>query len=219
MEPQNNQPATPETVPTTQDSKAKKKTLGLTIAIALIVLLVACGWLAWQLKITADQSSQNASQSKQLQSQIDSLNKKLADAQKSTSAPAASPCSQQAAITQSLKDNISAAISSKNTAALEGYMASSVKVVYAASEKGGSETPSAAVADLDYLNSNATSPWNFSLPNATITSWQSGFYKQYFQDPFYAGQSANKYVVSFGFDKCGKINSEFVAASADLLTP
>ena len=56
-------------------------------------------------------------------------------------------------VSASLAENIVAAIDTMNTAALEGYMATSVNVVYAATEFGGPRTPAQAVGDLDYLSS------------------------------------------------------------------
>jgi cytoskeletal protein RodZ len=120
-------------------------------------------------------------------------------------------------ISVALKENTAAAISSGNTAALEGYMAASVNVVIAGSEKTGAETAAKAVSDLSYLNSG-TAPWNFSVPAATLTTWQNGFYKQYFgQNVTIVGEAANGYVVSFGVNASGKIDTVFMAASADLL--
>ena len=120
-------------------------------------------------------------------------------------------------ISASLKENTAAAISSGNTAALEGYMASSVNVVIAGSEKSGAETAAQAVSDLSYLNAG-TAPWNFSVPAATLTTWQNGSYKQYFgANTTIVGESANSYVVSFGVNTSGKIDTVFMSASADQL--
>ena len=120
-------------------------------------------------------------------------------------------------ISSALKENTAAAISSGNTAALEGYMATSVNVVIAGSEKSGAETAAAAVKDLDYLNPLSTT-WNFALDNATLTTYQNGFYKQYFgATTTIVGQAANGYVVSFGVNAAGKIDAVFMSASTDQL--
>ena len=120
-------------------------------------------------------------------------------------------------ISDSLKENTAAAISSGNTAALEGYMADSVNVVIAGSEKAGVDNAAAAVKGLDYLNPLSTT-WNFALDNATLTKYQNGFYKQYFgATTTIVGQAANGYVVSFGVDASGKINVVFMSASTDQL--
>jgi len=136
---------------------------------------------------------------------------KKAPAKTITPAPAAP------VISSALKENTAAAISSGNTAALEGYMATSVNVVIAGSEKSGAETAAAAVKDLDYLNPLSTT-WNFALDNATLTTYQNGFYKQYFgATTTIVGQAANGYVVSFGVNAAGKIDAVFMSASTDQL--
>ena len=96
-------------------------------------------------------------------------------------------------------------------------MASAVNVVFAASEKGGEVTPAQAVTDLEYVNSGATAPWDFNLSDTTLAGYKAGFYVQYFEGVVYVGKSDNNYVVSFGFDTCGKINRIFVSAAEDLL--
>ncbi len=192
----------------------KKKNISLWVAIGLIVVLIAVIlWLWWQLMNCINHDSAVENEKKQLQSQVDTLQKQLAD--KGAATADTSTC--KATVAQSLKDNIKDAINSKNTAALQGYMASSVKVVIAASEKGGSESAADAVTDLNYLMS-ATGPWNFDLPAPTITSYRGGFYgHDYFGVNAYVGKAASEQVVSFDFDSCGKINQIFMAASADLL--
>jgi len=121
-----------------------------------------------------------------------------------------------AAPSAALKKNTSDAITSGNTAALEGYMAGSVNVVIAGSEKTGAETAAKAVSDLSYLNSG-TAPWNFSLSTATLNSYAKGSYKQYFGANTIVGQSANGYTVSFGVNGNGKIDTVFMSASTDQL--
>lgn len=205
-------------------SSKSKKWLKVLLAVLVIILLALLAYVAWQWKKCEDNHKKDQSTQQTLQKKVDDLTKQLAKKTAggstggSSSGTSSGTCATQVAISQSLKENISAAISSKNTAALAGYMASSVNVVYAASEKSGNESPDAAVSDLDYVNTNATSPWDFNLSIATINSYKAGFYKQYFEGERYVGKSANNYVISFGFDTCAKINEIFVSASADLLT-
>lgn len=208
---------------TVKTEKPKRKWIGKALVVVLILLLLgAIGWLAWQLKLSQDQATKTTTDKQKLQTQVDTLNKQLASvtdcpaATTSSSSSTTGSCSPQVEVAQTIKDNISAAISSKNYAALKGYMASTVTVVYAATEKGGSESSDAAVTDLGYL-SNATTPWNFSLSTAALNSFKAGFYTQYFNGRTYVGQAANGYVVSFGFDDCAKINRIFISVNADLL--
>ena len=208
-----------EKQPTDRKRKPWKK-IGI---IALIVIIIALlGFVLWQWKLCADGHVKDEADKKALQAKIDDLTKQLAAAKTKantgdSSSDKSGVCTAQVALTQSLKDNIAAAITSKNTAALEGYMATAVNVVFAATEKGGNVTPAQAVTDLEYVNSGATAPWNFSLSEATINSYKAGFYATYFDGVVHVGRSANSYVVSFGFDTCGKINRIFVIPSEDLL--
>jgi galactitol-specific phosphotransferase system IIB component len=209
-----------QTPPDPGADKRKAKPIGKIIVIVIIaLLLLAVGWLAWQLWICLDHDGKVNTENQQLKAQVGQLKKQLSDTQSSASAntpaqPAA--CTTGIAASQSLKDNIEAAITSKNTAALQGYMASSVNVVIAASEKGGSESATAATKDVEYTYSG-TAPWDFTLTAVTLNAYRAGFYKQYFPENAYVGRAANNQVVSFGFDCNGKINMIFMAADESLL--
>jgi hypothetical protein len=202
------------------------------LVAGLTVSLIGNAVLGLSLKSAADTKAELAGNKTKLQKQVSDLNKQLTAKAATPSAspkPSASatpvsviltptpvPCAGRAVASGSLKENIAAAISSKNTAALEGYMASSVNVVVAASEKSGFETPTQAVQDLSYLNA-ATDPWNFDLSASTMNTWIGGSYKSYISGTSFAGLAANKYVVSFDFNSCNKINLVFMSVSSDLL--
>jgi hypothetical protein len=109
-------------------------------------------------------------------------------------------------------DNIKASITSGNTAALEGYMPSSVNVVIAASGHAVTDTPTQAISELDYLSPGGTNTWDFALPAATLNGYQAGFYKQYFPASALVGKSSDGHVVSFQFDINAKISGIFMAA-------
>jgi hypothetical protein len=183
-------------------------------AVELVLILVAlglvgfAGWYVYSSKQNADSSYDKAANSSIVaKGETSSAAKKQAAGSGSQAA---------VVISDSLKENTAAAIESQNTAALEGYMADSVTVVVAASEKGGSETSLQAVKDLDYLNSG-TSPWDFNLPIAALTAYKSGDYKRYFGSNTIVGKSANGYVVAFGVNNSGKIDTVFMAANSSLL--
>lgn len=192
----------------------------LIIALIVVVLGAVIGFLVWQLVACRGQHDKDLLANQGLQAQVDDLKKQLANTKKgqdktSSNGTQTNECA-FAEPSQMLKNTIADAISSKNTAALEGYMASAVDVVFAASEKGGPVTPAQAVIDLNYL-SGATAPWDFNLAAATLDSYKAGYYRPYFEGAVYVGKSANEYVVAFGFDECTKINRIFVSGSADLL--
>ncbi|MBI5906600.1 hypothetical protein HY857_00925 [Candidatus Saccharibacteria bacterium] len=196
--------------------KKDKKQQGFTAIEAVLILVILAiigfvGWYVWHAK-----NDTNSAYDKAGNLSLASSSAKKSTEQKKASSPTPAPA--KVTISDSLKENTAAAIESQNTAALEGYMATSVTVVIAASEKGGAETATQAVKDLDYLNSG-TSPWDFKLSDATLASFRNGFYGKYFgADTTIVGQSANKYVVSFGVNTSGKIDTVFMAASADILT-
>lgn len=201
----------PKNTAVVSSHSSKRQKLIKRLAITLIVLLLASnGVMLWQILRYRHDKAMLTKDKQSLQSQVNDLKKQLADA-KSAAAPSTTATTCNSTVSTSLKENIKAAITTMNTAALEGYMADSVNVVFAASEKSGAESPTAAIADLDYLKS-ATTPWNFDLPAATIAKYQAGAYKQYFDTGTYVGLSANNYVISFGFT-CGKISSIFVSSS------
>lgn len=201
--------------------RQKRKIWGKALLVLLLLLLLGLiGWLAWQLKLCQDQHAKDSTDKQSLQSKVDDLTKQLDEAKKSAAASETDTtpgvCSTQKELTTELKENLAAAISSKNTAALKGYMADKVNVVFAASEKGGEVSQDQAVTDLNYLNS-ATAPWDFNLSAATLNSYKDGDYAQYFNGVTYVGKSSDGYVISFGFDACAKINRIFVSVSSDLL--
>ncbi|HSE60869.1 MAG TPA: hypothetical protein VLA88_01085 [Candidatus Saccharimonadales bacterium] len=202
--------------PTGQQAKRSKPISKILLGIIILLLLII-GWLGWQWWMCIDHDKKTDDEKKQLQSQLEQSKKQLQEALKanSTTAPKTAQCANAA--TQMLAQNIADAISSKNTAALQGYMANSVRVVIAASEKGGDESPADAVKSLEYTQTGLA-PWNFSLPSTEIAGYKAGSYKQYFPDNAYVGRSKDNMVVSFGFDCNGKINMVFMAANAELLS-
>jgi uncharacterized protein HemX len=174
---------------------------GLLILV-IVAILGGAGWYVYDANKKANNSYDSASKSS---------NATPKAAKKSESKTAESKAPSQATL-----DNIKASITSKNTAALEGYMAASVNVILAASEAYGPQTPAQAVKDVDYV-SGGTEPWNFALPAATLAQYQAGDYKQYFPASALVGKSANDYVISFQFDSAGKINGIFMTNTASVL--
>jgi hypothetical protein len=217
MEPTNQVPQTPTEPqgPIIQTNNTKPRRGGRTKMFLLLVLLLLVAAAAGGYMVR-DKTAKSDAKTKQdqitaLQQQQALLNSQLAAAK-----AANTPTTTAKAPSAATLDNIKAAVISKNYAALEGYMAPTVKVVVAASEGLGNRTPTQAVADLKYLDSG-TSPWDFALASATLSKWQAGTYKQYFPTTALAGKSANNYVTSFQFDENAKISGVFMAASSDML--
>lgn len=165
------------------------------------VLAITCGWLGYSYMTLKNDNQNQLERVAALESEL-SLAKKAKPKVTPTLSPTPVP----------IKDNIEAAIGTMNTATLEGYIASSVTVVLAASEFGGPRTPAQAITDLNYLSS-ATGPWDFDLPADVISAYQSGFYAQYFPDGAIVGKSSDNYIVSFGLNEDGDIDQIFMAVA------
>ena len=188
--------------------KHNQKGFGALEGVLILVIIGIVGFAGWDVYASPKKtSSVYENSSTDIATKV--TKKSTATDQTANTAPS-SP------ISDTLKDNTAAAIESQNTAALEGYMADSVTVVIAASEKGGAESATLAVKDLDYLKAG-TSPWDFNLPVANLTAYKNGDYKQYFGTNTIVGKSANGYVVAFGINNAGKIDTVFMAANSSLL--
>lgn len=179
--------------------------------IVLVLAIIGAGAYLWRDNQASKKENESSKTISSLNEKIANLEKQIADSKNSSSSLA---CTQP---TASAKENIIASITSKNTAALEGYMADSVKVVIAASEASFERTPAKAIEDIKYVI-NAAAPWNFALNAATLDTYKAGFYKDYFKDNSIVGVAADKKVVVFNFNCTGKINGVFMASSSDLLT-
>lgn len=110
---------------------------------------------------------------------------------------------------------IEASIASKNTQALESYMASSVNVVIYATECCGPLTALAATKQLDYLSS-ATPPWNFKDNNPIAAQLRAK--SDFFKDATVIGTASNGYAVGFTLDDQAKIKSVALVADYKLIT-
>lgn len=193
------------------DAGKRNKVLSLVLAILLAASL---GVNAWQYAISLQAANDKAQLNKEkadLQTMVDQLKNAQQNAATGESSEACND-----AVSEVVKENIKAALDSKNTAVFATYASNPVKFVLAASEKGGNESPDQAATDMEYTHS-ATGPWNFSLPASTLSTYDASFYTDYFDHNAYVGKSASGMVVSFDFDCDGKINQIFITANEDLL--
>jgi hypothetical protein len=104
-----------------------------------------------------------------------------------------------------LRANIVDAMNSGNTAALEGYLAPSVHITYAASEYEGDVTDHALVIQnlTEFTGPGIT--WDFDLPAETIDDYANnpGHYPSYvddFPEGALVGRSSDARVLSFAID-------------------
>lgn len=198
---------------------ANKPTWGVRIwrfikALFWISVLLAGMWYYQQLKID-ELTSQKADVTKQLEESKAAQKKaeeELAEAQEQLAATSTSVT----VVPPLLLQNVAAAVSSGNYAAIDGYLADKVSYAIAASSGQGTLTKAQAIKQLEYLNSG-TAPWNFNIANATITKYKAGAYSSYLNDDVIFGVSGNKYFVSFHLDSNNKIDQLFIASSTDLL--
>lgn len=208
--------------PTTPEKPAKKshrKTALLCLLVA--VLMFASAGAAYYYRDTlAHEAEQKQAAT------IASLEKSNAELEKQLATEKTTPeTTDPVACTNGTKtpsaatiENIKASVTSGNTAALEGYMASSVNVIFAASEGLGARTPAQAVSDISgFIGDSTTTTWDFALGNSTLAAYDSGDYGQYFSANSVVGKSSTSKVISFSFDCNAKINTVFMSASADIL--
>ncbi|MFQ5452553.1 MAG: hypothetical protein ACE5DQ_03260 [Candidatus Paceibacterota bacterium] len=109
---------------------------------------------------------------------------------------------------------IIAVVTSKNYAALEGYMTDIVQVRLENSGCCGPLGKVEAISQLDYLN-NATGNWTFDNGNATIQALRGA--SQYYAMPAIVGISADEYAVSFQLDGQNNINAISISGNYNLL--
>lgn len=199
----------------------KHSPVGKHVIAGIIILILLLGSTAgayfWRdsqatnfEKTQADELLQKQQTILELQTQLASNNGGL------TNGP--TPCAEIAPIA-SVIESIQSSITSGNTQALGGYMASSVNVILAATEAYGTQTPGQAIADISTFISDDINSWdyNFSLPAATLTAYKQSGYAQYFSTTSVVGLATNDQVISFSFDCLGKIDTVFMASNANTL--
>lgn len=181
---------TPEKVKVSRKFPAKK----LLMVLVMLVLLAGAGYGGYYWRDRSAKKDNTSNKTK-----IDALEKKVTDLE-ADSAKTDSSTSTDETVATSVSptaaqlENIQASITSGNTAALEGRMATSVTVIIAASEGMGARTAVQAIGDLDYVI-DLTATWNFSLPAATLASYAAGDYAQYFPSGALVGKSSTGKVV------------------------
>ncbi len=115
-----------------------------------------------------------------------------------------------------VSEQIVAAITSKNTQALEGYMADTVEVRLEASECCGPITKAEAMSQLSYLDPAVG--WSFDATNPIIISLATNV-PNYYGSGWIVGVASNEYIVSFKLNNQNKIEAYNLGASYTLLIP
>lgn len=212
-----------DTTSESREERPAKKSKRKAVLLVLLVLLLAAlagGALWWCHKDAKETEQKQADKISSLQEKNASLKKQLAT-QKAKNAKDDSgqtACASKAP-DAAAADNIKASITSGNTVALEGYMASKVDVVIAASEGAGPKTPSQAVTSITNFITTDNTSWgyDFALPATVLSSYGKGSYAKYFPSTAIVGKASNNKVIAFSFDCDGKISTVFLAADAKLL--
>lgn len=169
----------------------------LFIILAVILLIAGSGYYIWQRNNNKSSYQQKTS------------------TKATTNTVSTTACTSP---TSSEISNIESAVSSGNTAALEGYMANPVKVILAATEGIGDQTPTQAVNDVtSFIGDTSATTWDFTLPAATITGYKSTPYVTYFPTGAVVGKDSTSKVISFSFDCNGKISTVFEVSKASIL--
>ena len=190
------------------DKKKRSKAPFVWSVVVVLVLGAGIGAFWWRNDQAVQQQAAQESKISDLERQIEELSNAQTEP--------AGESDMSEGLTEADRDSIEEAVTSDNTAALEGYMAETVTVIIAASDGVGPRTPTEAIADLAYI-ADATDPWNFALDAATLAEYKTGDYTQYFSDDSIVGVSADNKVVVFNFDSAGKIDGIFMAIDAGLL--
>jgi len=212
-------------IETPVNKPVKKGSIAKSIFFVLLTLMLmaaaAGATYLWRAKVASDLEKTQSAQVVSLNNEIASLKSQLAGAVADTESKATYcddivACTPVAPGTATI-ENIKASITSGNTAALEGYMATDVTVILAATEAYGSQTPTQAVSDITSFISGAKAPWDFLLSASILSSYGKGGYGKYFTTIDTVGKSADGKVIAFLFDCDGKISTVFMSASEELL--
>jgi hypothetical protein len=118
--------------------------------------------------------------------------------------------------TVNVSEQVAAAITSKNTQALEGYMADIVQVRLEASGCCGPITKAEAMSQLSYLDPAVG--WSFDPANPVIVDLAINS-PDYYGTGWLVGVASNEYIVSFKINNLNKIEAYNLGASYKLLIP
>jgi hypothetical protein len=103
------------------------------------------------------------------------------------------------------------AISSGNTAALEGDLAAPVNVILYGTECCGSVSPVDAINTLGNIEDDLTATWDFAPSAATLDGYRAGPYAEYFPVNAVVGISNTGHLVSFTLDPSGTVTTLFIS--------
>lgn len=209
--------ATPMALETTIEPDKKQKPKSRVFKIIMIMFAVwlflaaPVGAYLWRDRAALDNEEVKNTEIAKLNNEITDLKEQLATEVAKSSGACADVVPSAAVI-----DNIKASITSGNTQALEGYMASGIDVILAASEGIGETTPAVATSTItDFIESAGT--WDFALSDVVLAGYADGDYDQYFPDTAVVGKSSTGKVISFSFDCTAKIGTVLLSTTDEIL--
>lgn len=205
-------------MPSAKPKRSIAKRIILVLLVVLLVVAAALGGYWWRDKEATSELNAKSAEITALQATNKSLKQQVA-------AQSSSSTGTQTEVTCTVKqpgasavENIKAAITSGNTAALEGYMAPSVNVIYAASDGLGQRTAANAVSDItSFISNPAGAAWSFDVPASVLSSYGQGSYKQYFPGTALVAQATDTRLLSISFDCNGKIATALLVANESSL--
>lgn len=193
-----------------KQKKSPKKGILIILALFLVGSTAAAAGFFYRQWQAESANAVTDEQIASLQAQVADLKSQLEEAKKSSTCSPTQPDA-------TAVENIKASVTTRNTQPLEGYMASSVTVIYAASEGLGARTPTEAVSDIGSFLGETTVDWTFDIPAETLTAYSQGDYAQYFPSTSLVTKSSENKVISFNFDCDGKIVTVFMSYDESLL--
>lgn len=190
----------------------KKSLIIRILIIATGLLLVgALSFFIWHSTKLTEENNRLKAEKNEIETK---KKEKSPNSQGSTKTPAATPTPAPAEPafrpSDAMIENIAAILNTMNTQPFEGYAANEVSLYYASNEPSVTLNDKTQIAkSLEYF-SDAKEPWDLKLPSDIIARYKKKFDKL-FGDGCLAGHSADAtHVVSFCFNKEGKIYSIFL---------
>jgi len=212
-------------IPLAQEDKKEKpakKSFVKRILVVFIVIVLMLGSAAlaywWRDKEATVYEKTQAENAQSLQREVDSLNTNLAELTEANSNNIAdSSTCPSVAPTDSIIENIKAAISTANTAALQGYLADNIDVTMINSQSASSSSSDGVILSLSNFLADSSLPWDFDLLDSVLATYKASDYGQYFEEATVIGKSANGKIVAITFDCNSKISKILLLTSEDSL--
>ena len=115
-----------------------------------------------------------------------------------------------------VSEQVIAAIKTKNTQPIEGYMADTIQVRLESSSCCGPLTKTEAMSQLSYLD--PATGWDFDPTNPIIVNVAAAS-PQFYGTGWIVGVASNEYLFSFKLNSQNKIEAYNLAATYKLITP